>query len=103
MIRVHSAIKTHPVYNAVLLSPAVKGRPSHDVRLFSKQTVSCYAVVTPCSCYLALRHRNAFFQDFAKDAIITTALGQKLTDLKKFEDAIKKYEGVQTAAKKLVR
>lgn len=51
----------------------------------------------------ALRQRNAFFQEFAEDAIITTALGQHLTDLKKFEDAIKKYEGVQTAAKKLVR
>lgn len=49
------------------------------------------------------KKRNAFFQEFAEDAIVTTALGQHLTDLKKFEDAIKKYEGVQTAAKKLVR
>ena len=47
--------------------------------------------------------RDAFFEEFAEDAIITTELGQRLTDLKKFEDAIKKYEGVQTSAKKLVR
>lgn len=47
--------------------------------------------------------RGAFFRNFAEDTVITTALGQRLTDLKKFEDAIKKYEGVQTAAKKLIR
>lgn len=47
--------------------------------------------------------RGAFFEEFAQDAVITTALGQRLIDPKKFEDAIKKYEGVQTAAKKLVR
>lgn len=35
--------------------------------------------------------------------MIATGLGQHLTDLHKFEGAIKKYEGVQTAAKKLIR
>eukprot|EP00903_Cladosiphon_okamuranus_P006208 g6103.t2 len=52
--------------------------------------------------YLWLTDMDAFFQEFAEDAVITTELGQRLTDLKKFEDAIKKYEGVQTSAKKLV-
>lgn len=54
-------------------------------------------------CAFAAESRDAFFEEFAEDAIITTELGQRLTDLKKFEDAIKKYEGVQTSAKKLVR
>ncbi|CAN0161161.1 unnamed protein product [Scytosiphon promiscuus] len=52
--------------------------------------------------YLWLTDMDAFFQEFEEDAIITTELGQRLTNLKKFEDAIKKYEGVQTSAKKLI-
>lgn len=50
-----------------------------------------------------MHHRDEFFDEFVQDAIITTPLGQRLTDIKKFEEAIKKYEGVQTEAKKLVR
>ena len=77
----------------------VKGKPLGDARQFFKSQPDGNAVLLLST----LCKRNAFFQDFAEDAIITTALGQQLTDLKKFEDAIKKYEGVQTAAKKLVR
>lgn len=58
---------------------------------------------TPLYVVRHLRRRESFFRDFAEDAITTTSLGQRLTDLKKFEDAIKKYEGVQMAAKELVR
>lgn len=47
--------------------------------------------------------RDLFFGEFVQDAVITTELGQQLTDLKKFEDAIKKYENVQTTVKKLAR
>ncbi|CAM9107555.1 unnamed protein product [Discosporangium mesarthrocarpum] len=51
--------------------------------------------------YLWLTDMDSFFKEFTEDAVITTELGQQLTDLKKFEEAIKKYEGVQIALKKL--
>ncbi|CAM9279490.1 unnamed protein product [Choristocarpus tenellus] len=51
--------------------------------------------------YLWLTDMDAYFKEFTEEAVTTTELGQQLTDLDKFEKVIKKYEGVQTSAKKL--
>jgi dynein heavy chain, axonemal len=51
--------------------------------------------------YLWRTPMEAYFAAFCEDAVVISPLGQKLTDTKKYEEAIRKYEGVQAAVKKL--
>jgi dynein heavy chain, axonemal len=51
--------------------------------------------------YLWRTPMDAHFAAFVEDAVVVTALGQRLTDTRKFEEAIRKYEGVQAAVKQL--
>ncbi|CAM9786011.1 unnamed protein product, partial [Phaeothamnion confervicola] len=51
--------------------------------------------------YLWTTSMEEHFAEFKEAAVVVTPLGQRLTDLRKFEDAVRKYEGVQKAVKKL--
>jgi dynein heavy chain len=49
--------------------------------------------------YLWMTPMESYFAKFCEDATIVTELGQPIIDIKKFDEAIKKYEAVQASIK----